>query len=124
MKKTLLLLVLFAGASGLFAQFSIGIRIGPPPRPRVVRVQPRSPGADYSWVDGYWYPSGRRYAWHGGYWSRPPYAGASWTGPHYAEGQYFDGYWQGGGRQMKHEHGWDKNKKNRDYGRNEGRGHE
>lgn len=43
MKLKLLALVLFA-ASALSAQVSIGIRIGPPPLPRIVRVRPPSPG--------------------------------------------------------------------------------
>ena len=36
----LLGVVLLAGASATQAQVSFGIRIGPPPRPRVVRVMP------------------------------------------------------------------------------------
>src|SRR6185369_2587469 len=55
MKKTLLALLLLAGGSS-FAQVSIGVRIGPPPPPRVIHARPRAPGPDYFWVDGYWYP--------------------------------------------------------------------
>src|SRR5438477_7776414 len=89
MKKALLGLALMLGT--LSAQVSLGIRIGPPPAPRVVRVQPRRPGADYIWVDGYWYPSGNRYRWHDGYWTRLPYAGARWVGPHYEGGMFYEG---------------------------------
>ena len=53
MKTTLLALVLLAAGSS-FAQISIGVRIGPPPPPRVIRVQPRAPGPGYIWVDGHW----------------------------------------------------------------------
>ena len=73
----------------------LGIRIGPPPQPRVIRVQPRSPGADYVWLDGYWY-QGRHYKWHASYWTRPPYEGAHWVGPHHDGQQYYAGYWDGG----------------------------
>jgi len=79
MKKVLAVLVL-AGSS-IFGQISAGIRIGPPPAPRVLRAQLRSPGVGYAWVDGYWYPSNNRYVWHNGSSTRPPYAGASWVGP-------------------------------------------
>src|ERR1022692_4292587 len=44
-------MLLAAGA--VFAQVSVGIRIGPPPPDRVLRVQPPSPGAGYVWVAGY-----------------------------------------------------------------------
>src|SRR5712671_7690160 len=92
MKKLLAALVLAAGLS-FGAQVSLGIRIGPPPAPRVERVRPPVPGPDYFWVDGYWYPEGNRYQWHEGYWTRPPYAGSHWTGPRYEGGGFFEGYW-------------------------------
>src|SRR5262245_21461074 len=79
-KKILLALLLGLPA---FAQVSIGIRIGPPPRPRVVRVVPARPGPDYSWIDGYWYPVGTRYVWHSGYWTRAPYPAARWIAPRF-----------------------------------------
>src|SRR3982750_2445769 len=92
MKKKILALALFAG-SGLFAQsrFSVGIQIGypapppvvvysAPPRPMYTYVTPR-PGPGYSWVDGYWYPVGRRYEWRAGYWARPAFSGARWVSP-------------------------------------------
>ena len=50
-------MILIVGAA--LAQFSVGVRIGPPPAPHVVRVRPAQPGPDYSWVDGYWYPQER-----------------------------------------------------------------
>ena len=38
---------------------------------------------------------GSHYKWHGGYWTRPPYAGATWIGPRYDRGTFFEGYWEG-----------------------------
>ena len=114
--KVLVLTLLAAGAA--FAQFSIGIRIGAPPPPRVMRVQPRSPGAGYVWVGGYWYPVGNRYKWHDGYWTRPVYEGAHWVEPHHDGQQYFAGHWDGDRGQVGHDHQWDKSKdRNRDYNR-------
>ena len=69
-RTALLAAMLLASVSALDAQVSVGIRIGPPPHPRVVRVQPAQPGPGFVWVDGYWYPDGRRYRWHDGYWTR------------------------------------------------------
>ena len=100
------------------AQISIGIRIGPPPRPRVERVV-RQPGPAYVWVPGYYYPQGNHYAWHQGYWTLPPYTGAAWVGPRYEGGQFFDGYWQGSRGQFAHDHKWDKEKKRRDGDRDD-----
>jgi len=115
--KKLLVLLLLAG-SALFGQFSVGINIGAPPPPRVIRTRPRSPGAGYVWVDGYWYASNNRYAWHNGYYTRPPFEGAAWIGPRYEGNQFYAGYWQGNGRQERHDHRWDRDKRNRDYNRN------
>ena len=67
MKKLLLTLVL-GTASLMNAQVSVGIRIGPPPPPRVVRVRPNAPGPGYTWLDGYWFVDGGRYRWHDGRW--------------------------------------------------------
>ena len=112
--KLIALTVLAVGAA--FAQLSIGIRIGAPPPARVVRVQPRSPGADYTWVAGYWYPVSGHYKWHDGYWTRPAYAGAHWVEPHHDGTQYYQGYWDGGHGQVAHDHKWDKDHShNRDY---------
>jgi len=89
MKKLLAAMLLTAGLG--MGQVSIGVRIGPPPAPRVVRVHPRSPGPGYFWVDGYWYPVGNRYRWH-------------------------EGYWDGGRGRFNHDHRWDRDRRNRDYG--------
>ena len=75
-RTALLAVFVLAGASVLGAQISIGVTIGAPPPPRVVRVMPPSPGPAFVWVGGYWYPVGGRYRWHEGYWTRPPYEGA------------------------------------------------
>ena len=115
MKTRLMVLTLLA-AGAVFAQFSIGVRIGPPPRARVVRVQPRSPGAGYLWVGGYWYPVGNRYKWHDGYWTRPAYGGARWVEPHHDGQRFFEGYWDGDRGQVAHDHRWDRGRDhNRDF---------
>lgn len=106
---------LLLGGSVMHAQISVGISIGHPPPPRVVRVRPVAPGPGYFWVDGYWYPVGGRYRWHQGYWSRPPYEGASWVGPRWEGGRFYDGYWQGNRNRVYHDHHWDRDR-NRDYG--------
>jgi WXXGXW repeat (2 copies) len=107
-RSALLAVMLFAGMSALSAaQLSIGVRIGEPPPPRVVRVVPQRPGAEFVWVDGYWYPVGRRYMWHAGYWTRPPYEGARWVGPHHDGAQFFAGYWDGDRGHIEHDHRWD-----------------
>jgi hypothetical protein len=113
MKKKLLALVLLAAGS-MFA-IEIGINIGAPPPPRVVRVRPVSPGPGYTYVEGYWYPVGGHYHWHAGYWSRPPYEGAVWVAPRHDGRQYFNGYWQGPGRErVEHDHASD-HRRDRDY---------
>jgi len=121
MKKLLAAMMLTAGL-GIAAQFSVGIHIGEPPRPRVVRVRPVSPGVGYSYVDGYWYPVGNRYTWHQGYWTRPPYEGSQWTAPHYEGGMYYQGYWNGNNREVGHDHRWDRDHKRRDYQDRDGDG--
>jgi hypothetical protein len=113
MKASLLALILLCGGS-LFGQVSIGIRIGPPPPPRVIRVQPPTPGPEFIWVDGYWYPVGNHYKWHAGYWTRPPYGGARWIGPHHDGERFFDGYWEGERGRRDHDHHWDRDRY-RDY---------
>ena len=121
-KNALLMGVLVLGvASVADAQVSIGIRIGPPPAPRVVHVTPARPGPDYVWVAGYWYPSGNRYAWHDGYWTREPYAGARWVAPRYEGDRYYAGYWDGSRGRVEHDHHWDHDKK-RDYDRHHDNG--
>lgn len=121
--KMLLLTLLAAGA--VFAQVSVGIRIGAPPRPRVIMVQPRSPGEGFVWVGGYWYPAGNRYTWHNGYWTRPAYEGSRWVEPRYDGQNYYSGYWDGDRGHFGHDHKWDKNRDHkRDFGRDNGRGHD
>jgi hypothetical protein len=119
MKKSLLPLLLLAGGTLFGAAVSIGVQIGPPPPPRVVRVQPVRPGPDYLWVEGYWYPVAGRYRWHDGYWSRPPYAGAQWFAPSHDGERYHEGYWEGNRGRFEHDHRWDRDR-DRDYRRGEG----
>ena len=115
MKSKLTVLMLLA-AGAVFGQISIGIRIGAPPPMRVMRAQPRSPGADYMWIGGYWYPAGSHYKWHDGYWTRPAYAGAHWVEPHHDGQRYYAGYWDGPHGQIAHDHRWDRGHgHNRDY---------
>ena len=118
MKTKLIALALLAAAC-VFGQISVGIQIGPPPPPRVIRVQPVRPGPDYVWIDGYWYVVDGRYRWHGGYWTLPPYAGARWIGPHHDGRQFFAGYWEGDRGRFDHDHRWD-----RDHDRDRGRWHD
>src|SRR5215470_16662442 len=102
---TVLFVILLLGAGTAFgAQVSIGVRIGPPPRPRVVRVVRPRPGPEYVWVDGYWFVEKKRYRWHEGYWTRPPYIGARWVGPRYEQEMYFVGYWDGDHGRKEHKH--------------------
>jgi hypothetical protein len=117
MRTNLVALMLLAG-SVFAADISIGIRIGPPPPPRVVYAVPRSPGPDFIWVGGYWYPVGNHYKWHAGYWTRPPYAGARWMGPRHDGQRFFQGYWESDrGRRWEHDHHWDRDHRRRDFGR-------
>lgn len=96
-KATLLfvMFLLMGIGSAAAAQVAVGITIGAPPPPRVVRVRPVAPGPAYVWVDGFWRPVHGHYVWHAGYWSRPPYVGAHWVVPHHDGRQYFAGYWDG-----------------------------
>jgi hypothetical protein len=112
MKKLMVLVCL--GAASLFGQVSIGIRIGPPPAPRVIRVRPVAPGPAYDWIDGYWYADGRRWKWHAGYWTLPPYAGARWVGPRHDGERFYAGYWEGDRGRFDHDHHWDRDR-NRDF---------
>lgn len=113
MKKLLAAMLLTAGLG--FGQVSFGIQIGPPPPPRVLRVRPFAPGPGYFWVDGYWYPAGRRYRWHDGYWTRPPYDGAYWVGPRHEGGMFYGGYWDGPRGRFEHDHRWDRDRRRRDF---------
>src|SRR5882724_9159174 len=116
-RTTLLASLLLVGVSAFAAQVSIGIRIGPPPRPRVVRVLPPRPGPEFVWIDGYWYPVGRHYKWHEGYWTRPPYEGARWSGPRHEGGRFYNGYWEGDHGRFEHRHDWDHDRDRRDHDR-------
>jgi hypothetical protein len=107
---TLLAVMVLGIGSMANAQVSIGIRIGPPPAPRVVRVTPRRPGAEYVWIDGYWYPVGSRYVWHSGYWTRPPYIGARWVAPRHDGQQFFVGFWDGDHGRFEHDHHFDRDR--------------
>jgi len=99
----------FGCATGSGGQMAIGIEIGEPPAPLAYRVPPM-PGPDFVWVEGYWYPQGRRYVWHDGYWTRPPYEGAYWVAPYYVGGRYFPGQWESRRGNLAHDHRWDKDK--------------
>jgi hypothetical protein len=115
--------VLLVSASAAHAQVSFGIRIGPPPAPRVYRVPPQ-PGPDYMWIEGYWYPQGSRYVWHNGYWTRPPYEGAYWVAPYHVGGQYFAGRWEGSRGNIMHDHRWDRSRQRDERRDRRGRGRE
>ena len=115
-RTTLLAALLLAVGSSIAGAQIVGIRIGPPPRPRVVRVLPSRPGPEFAWVDGYWYPAGRHYKWHQGYWTRPPYAGARWVGPRHDGERFYNGYWDGDRGRFEHDHRWDRGR-DRDHDR-------
>jgi hypothetical protein len=119
-------MLLFGGVStASAAQISLGIRIGDPPPPRVIRRLPPRPGAEFVWIDGYWYPVGHHYKWHDGYWTRPPYEGARWMGPRHENGQFFEGYWEGGRGRFEHDHRWDRDRnRDRDRFRDDHRDHD
>ncbi len=111
-------------AAPAHAQISFGIQFGTtPPAPRAYRV-PARPGPDYVWVEGYWYPQGKRWAWHDGYWTRPPYAGAYWVEPYWQGGRYFEGYWSTPRGDFRHDHRWDRDHDRRDYDRDHDRDHD
>jgi hypothetical protein len=114
--RTTVLVALMALGVGSVAGAQVSIRIGPPPRPRIARVQPPRPGADFVWIDGYWYPVGHQYTWHNGYWTRPPYAGAAWVAPRHQGQEFFSGYWNGDRARVDHNHRTDR-ARDRDYRR-------
>jgi len=122
--RTIVLAAMLLACGSAFAQISIGIRIGPPPPPRVVRVLPSRPGPEFIWVEGYWYPVGRHWKWHNGYWTRPPYLGARWIVPRYDGERFFSGFWDGERGRIEHDHHWDRDR-DRDYRENHhDRGHD
>lgn len=110
-------------ASPAHAQISFGFSFGTPPPPPRNYIVPRRPGLDYEWVEGYWYPSGKRWAWHDGYWTRPPYPGSSWVDPYWESGRYFEGYWYTPRGEFRHDHRWDRDRRRRDERRDERREH-
>jgi len=116
MKGKLLTVILLAASAVMSAQVSVGIRIGPPPAPRVLRVRPVAPGPGYVWIDGYWFADGGRYHWHNGYWTLPPYPGARWVGPRHDGREFFAGYWEGDRGRLEHDHRWDRDR-DRDHDR-------
>lgn len=122
MKKKLLACALLIIGSVFGGQISIGVRIGPPPPPRVI-VRPVAPGPGFFWVEGYWYPVGGHYRWHDGYWTRPPYAGAHWVGPRHDGERFFEGYWDGDRGRREHDHRWDRDH-DRDFDRDHDRDHD
>jgi hypothetical protein len=61
----------------------IHVYIGGAPPPLRYEVRPAMPGEGYVWTEGYWGDRGGRYVWMPGVWVRPPYAGASWSHPHW-----------------------------------------
>ena len=101
-------LMLLALVSTAGAQVSIGIQIGPPPPPRVVRIVPVRPGPDFVWIGGYWYPVARHYRWRDGYWTRAPYAGARWVPPRYESRRYYNGYWERERGRFERDRRWDR----------------
>jgi hypothetical protein len=113
-RASLLAAALLAAGSAVKAQVEIGISIGAPPSPRVVRVLPERPGPEFIWVEGYWYPVGHHYKWHEGYWTRPPYEGARWVAPRYDGERFFVGYWDGDHGRVEHDHRWDRDR-DRDF---------
>jgi hypothetical protein len=96
--------ILLTCSSAFSADISIGINIGPPPPPHVVRVLPPRPGPDFIWIEGYWHPVGNHYRWHGGYWTLAPSPRVRWIAPRHNGRMYFAGYWEDerGGRWNKH----------------------
>ena len=108
-KTTALLTLMLLGiGSGVNAQVSIGIRIGPPPAPRVVYGPPPTPGPNFAWIEGYW--------------TQPPYEGARWVGPRHDGERFYVGYWDGGRGRFEHDHRWDRDRTWRDYQDHDGDG--
>ncbi|WP_238325801.1 hypothetical protein [Bryobacter aggregatus] len=72
----------------------VGFLAPPPPAfPLGYAYIPPSPGPGFAFIAGSWGFVGGHYSWHPGYWARPPYAGARWIAPHYANRNYYNGYW-------------------------------
>ncbi len=114
MKKAVLTLIAFAllAAGTALAQvsFGVGIRIGPPPPPRVERVVPVTPGPGYIWINGYWFAERGKWRWHAGYWTLPPYAGARWISARHDGALFYEGFWDGDRGRFAHDHRWDRDR--------------
>src|SRR5258706_13402947 len=104
LKTTLLAGMLLTSVAALRAQVSVAVQIGPPPPVRVVRVLPPRPAEEFVWVEGYWFPVGRKYKWHEGYWTRPPYSEARWVAPRYDGRVFVEGFWEGERGRFEHDH--------------------
>ena len=114
-KTALLAGMLLLGMRILHAQGSAGIKIGPPPFPRVVSTAGQvSPGPGFVWIAGYWYPVEGHYLWRDGRWVRPPYAGAAWVPPHHDGQRYFPGYWEGKRARAERDHSSDRDRDSRE----------
>ena len=64
MKKVMVAMMVLVGSLAAAPRVSVGIGFGAP----VGVVRPACPGPGYSWVDGYYAPSG---GWVNGYWAPP-----------------------------------------------------
>jgi len=61
------------------AQMVVSVRVGFPPPPLPIYVQPPIPGYGYIWTPGYWAWNGYDYFWVPGTWVEPPDYGLLWT---------------------------------------------
>jgi hypothetical protein len=116
--------LLLASGKAFGAQLSIGITIGPPPPPRVIRIVPQPPSPEFVWIGGYWYVSKKHYTWHEGYWTRPPYQAARWVAPYHDGKMFFDGYWEGERGRIEHDHHSDHDRDRDFHNQGRGRGHD
>ena len=119
MKRILLVLMMLAGSSMLFAKTRVFVGVGighggfyagyyqaPPP----YAYMPPCPGPGYSWVPGYRVRVGPRVRWYDGYWAPPAYGyGYSWRPRHHRD--WDDWRWR------RHGHGRNHERWERDYRR-------
>jgi hypothetical protein len=79
------------------AQMFVSVRVGFPPPPLPIYVQPPIPAYGYIWTPGYWAWNGYDYYWVPGTWVEPPEYGLLWTPAWWGwdDGFYgfHDGYW-------------------------------
>lgn len=123
-RTTLIAAMLLASGSVFGAEISVGITIGPPPPPPyAVQVLPPTPGPEFVWIAGYWYPVGVHYKWHKGYYTRPPCEGARWVQPHYDGERFYAGYWHDDHGRFEHDHHWDRGH-DRDYNKGHKKHHD